>query len=188
MLFGASSGVVIAGPLEDGLAAAQHGDFAAAVQLWRPLAEVGNAEAQYRLGVMYANGKGVAKDVQEAAKWYRLAAAQGHTEALYLIGASYFEGNGVAQDYKEAAKWYRLAATQGDALAQVLLGQMYEGKGVAQDFVREHMWFNLAAAQGDADGAKLRDAIAKRMTAQQIAEAQAMARKCEASNYKECNE
>ena len=61
----------------EGLAAYQRGDFATAIREFRPLAEAGNAWAQYNLGVMYRNGKGVPKDYAEALKWYRLSAAQG---------------------------------------------------------------------------------------------------------------
>jgi TPR repeat protein len=61
------------------------------------------------------------------------------------------------------------------------------GQGVLQDSVKAHMWFNLAAAKGDADGAHNRDSLAKRMTPQQIAEAQKMARDCLARNLKGCD-
>ena len=57
-----------------GLAAANAGDYAAALREWRPLAEQGDANAQSALGVMYDNGPGVARDDAEAVRWYRLAA------------------------------------------------------------------------------------------------------------------
>ena len=70
----------------------------------------------------------------------------------------------------------------------MLLGIMYEqGDGVTQDYVRAHMWYNVAAAQGNTAAAKLRDDFSTLMTPQQIAEGQAMARKCEASKYKDCD-
>jgi TPR repeat protein len=100
----------------------------------------------------------------------------------------YANGKGVTQDYKEAVKWYRLAATQGIALAQYNLGLMYgNGNGVSRDLVRAHMWFNIAAAQGSSDAAQNRIVASKAMTKSQIEEAQEMARKCEGSNYKECD-
>ena len=108
-----SSGVVFAATFEDGLAAAQRGNYAIALQLWRPLAEQGNAEAQYELGVMYFEGQGVAEDFKEAAKWYQLAAEQGNAAAQFSIGFMYAKGQGVAQDFKEAVKWYLLSAEQG---------------------------------------------------------------------------
>jgi TPR repeat protein len=137
----------IAGPLEEGIAAYKREDYATALRLLRPLANEGNPVAQSQLGAMYA------------------------------------EGLGLPQDYSEAIKWYRKAADQGDASAQFNLGLSYQhGKGVAQDYVQAHKWANLAAARSlssetelRANAAKLRDFIAEKMTAAQIAEAQKLA-------------
>jgi TPR repeat protein len=98
----------------------------------------------------------------------------------------------VPQDYQEAVKWYRVAATREDDWAQMRLGSIYaEGKGVPQDFVRAHMWFTLAAAatSGDSEDAatKNRDRVASKMTAEQIAIAQKMARRCQESKLKNCD-
>lgn len=71
-----SSGVVFSGPLDDAQAAYERGDYATALQLLRLLAERGDAEARFHLGMMYARGDGVAQDNKEAVKWYRLAAEQ----------------------------------------------------------------------------------------------------------------
>jgi len=100
----------------------------------------------------------------------------------------YHQGHGVAQDFNEAIKWYRLAAAQGESHAQVALGGMYaKGEGVTQDNLRGNMWFSIAAAHGDAGAGKDRDTLATTMTAAQIAEAQAMADKCQASHYQQCD-
>jgi TPR repeat protein len=89
----------------------------------------------------------------------------------------YAKGEGVPQDYVEAMKWYRLAADQGDADAQINLGVMYaKGDGVPQDYVLAHMWFNLAAAQRNSSAVKNRDIAVSRMTPDQLAEAQRLAR------------
>ncbi len=88
----------------------------------RARAEAGDAEAQYDLGVMYANGLGVPEDDAEAVRWFRLAADQGLANAQYNLGVMYASGEGVPQDYAEAVRWYRLAAEQGDAGAQSFLG------------------------------------------------------------------
>jgi TonB family protein len=72
--------IASADQLEDGLAAYRDGDYAIALKLLRPLAKQGNAKAQHSLGVMYANGQGVAKDDKEALKWYQLAVKQENTE------------------------------------------------------------------------------------------------------------
>ena len=62
----------------------------------RVRAEAGDAEAQYALGVMYANGQGVPQDDTEAGRWYRLAADQGLAEAQYNLGVMYANGNGTS--------------------------------------------------------------------------------------------
>ena len=132
---------------QKGREAYERGDYATALREFRPLAEQGDAKAQYNLGLMYEEGK----------------------FDVHL-------GYGVPRDYAEALKWYRLSAEQGNALAQRNLGLMYANGGVPLDYVQAHMWLNLAAAQGWGDAAKDRDIIAKRMTPAQIAEAQRMAR------------
>src|SRR5713226_5680439 len=85
---------VAAGPYEDGLAAAQHGDYATALRLWRPLADQGHADAQNNLGVMYSNGRGVPQDYAEAARWYSKAADQGFAAGQYNLGIMYEQGHG----------------------------------------------------------------------------------------------
>jgi uncharacterized protein len=104
-----------------------------------------------------------------------------------MLGDMYYFGRGVTQDYGEAVKWYKLAAAQGDASAQYNFGLMYaNGQGVAQDYVIAHMWFNLAAVSGEVYAVKNRDIIATKMTQQQLADAQKLARECAARNYKGC--
>jgi hypothetical protein len=169
--------VLRAGPFEGGQAAYQKGDFEAAARLFREPAGQGNADAQFYLGVMYNFGWGVPQDDHEAARWYRLAAGQGHAEAQYNLGLMYDSGQGVPQDYQEAARWHRLAAGRGNAVAQFSLGLMYaKGEGVPQDYVQAHLWLNLAAAQGEKEAAKWRDDLTQKMTPEQIAEAQRLAR------------
>ena len=144
----------------------------------RLAAEQGAADAQYNVGVAYENGDGVPQDDVEAARWFRLAAEQGEARAQVNLGVMYDTGRGVPQDYAEAVRWYRLAAEQGEASAQFNLGIMYAtGQGVPQDDVTAHMWLNLAAATGHEDARKAREIVAGRMTREQIAEAQARARK-----------
>jgi TPR repeat protein len=103
----------MAGPLEDGVAAFQHGDYATAMGLLRPLAEQGNDRAQVNLGWMYENGRGVPQDHAQAAFWYRKAAEQGNAHAQSNLGAMYANGQGVPQDYAQAVAWFHKAADQG---------------------------------------------------------------------------
>jgi len=177
--------------LQKGLDAASRGDFATALEEWIPLAEQGDADAQYYLGVMYIHGQihgvGVTQDYKSAFKWYKLAADQGDAEAQYSIGRMYNNGLGVIQDYMAAFKWYKLAADQGQARAQYFLGVMYDkGLGVIQDYTLAHMWLNIAASQGDIIAAKNRRTVEHKMTPTQIEEAQKLARECIAKNYKGC--
>jgi len=159
----------------------ERGDFDTALKEWRPLAEQGNASAQYNLGLMYDSGQGVSQDYQEAVRWYRLAADQGVARAQSNLATMYYKGQGVPQDYTEAVKWYRRAADQGNALAQYNLATMYYfGQVVPQDYVLAHMWANLAASTGSEDKVKKRDAIATFMSPQQITEAQRLAREWKA--------
>jgi TPR repeat protein len=89
----------------------------------------------------------------------------------------YYNGRGVPQSDSEALKWYRLAADQGFADAQYNIGIMYgNGEGVPQDNVQAWMWFDLAAEQGSEPAKKNRDVAASRMTSDQMAEAQRLAR------------
>jgi TPR repeat protein len=165
-------------------AAFQKGDYTAALELARPLAETGDAKAQSILGLMNYRGRGVSKDDHDAMKWFRRAADQGDASARAYLGVMFAEGRGVPKDSEEAAKWYRLAADQGDPMAQYNLGLAYAtGEGVEQDSVSAHMWFNLAAARFPAsaarsrsDAVKNREVVAGKMTPEQLAEAQKLAR------------
>jgi TPR repeat protein len=80
------------------------------------------------------------------------------------------------------------AAAKGDERAQYNLGVMYSyGQGVLQDYVRAHMWFNISAVKGDKDAINNRDIAASKMDAQQIAQAQKLARDCLERNLKICD-
>ncbi len=80
-------GFAKAGTFEDGGAAYAVEDYAAALRLWRPLAEQGDAEAQHNLGLMYAEARGVPRDYVKALKWFRLAAECDHAGAQNNLGA-----------------------------------------------------------------------------------------------------
>ena len=181
------SSSVAAQDFQKGLAAAKAGDFATALQEFKPLAAAGDSHAQHNLGVMYELGRGVPQDYKEAVKWYRLAAEQGDADSQYNLGSSYYNGQGVLQDYKEAVKWWRLAAEQGEAMAQTNLGYMHHyGQGVLQDNTLAHMWYNIGSANGNELGGINRDKISKQMTPADISKAQAMAREFMNSGYTKC--
>jgi len=159
-------------------------DHTEAAMLYRQASEKGDPSAQYLLGVIYAKGIGVAQDYAEAEMWYRRAAEQGNVYAQFHLAMIYIDGRWVPPDYIEGVKWYRRAAEQGLAHAQYNLGlRYYLGQGVPQDYVLAHMWFNLATSRFPASGAEMldislksRNLLASKMTPDQIAEAQRLAR------------
>jgi TPR repeat protein len=104
--------------IDEARAAHRRGDYAAALQELRPLADQGDAAAQTLLGYMYEVGQGVAQNDFEALTWYRKAADQGHPPAQHNMGVMYSAGRGVDRDDVAAVLWYRKAADQGLDLAQ----------------------------------------------------------------------
>ena len=154
---------VAASPLEDGYVAYRAMDFGKAAEIWQPLAETGDPTAQYLLGNLYADGKGVARDDAAAFKWFRLAADQGNAAAQYNVAASYAAGVGVAKSEVEAARWFRRAAEQGMPVAQLNLGLLHaSGTGVAKDSVEALKWFEIAFRGLPAGGPRMD--VARAMT------------------------
>lgn len=182
------AGLAWAGPEEDALAAYERKDYAEVLKIVKPAALKGEAWAQFSFGAMYEGGQGVVQDYTEAVKWYRLSAQQGNMSAQYNLGVMYDKGQGVVQDFVEAVKWYRLSAQQGHTSAQNNLGFMYgTGRGVLQDFIKAHSWYNLSAASGNATALENRNTVVNQMTPQQIADAQKLARDCQARQFKGCD-
>lgn len=146
-------------------------------------AKNGSAEAQWAVGLKHAGDS----NYSTTAYWWKLAAAQGYMPALYNLGHLYRDGYGVPQDYAEAAKLLAQAAQQGFFEAQIEIGEMYqEGEGVPQDFVQAHFWFNVAGAKAVTEfdrkrATQAREAIAEKMSGEQIATAQRLARDWKAS-------
>jgi TPR repeat protein/tRNA A-37 threonylcarbamoyl transferase component Bud32 len=130
-------------------------DYAEAVRIARPLAEAGDRDAQFSMGVLYENGLELSQSDQEAAAWYRKAAEQGHVTAQFNLGAMYEEGRGVEKSMTQAFTWYRKAAEQGDAEAQNTVGVLYFlGEGVEQDDIAAVLWYEKAVKQSFAKAQK----------------------------------
>lgn len=156
----------------EAMAAYRIADYRTAYEEFLPLAEGGMAAAQYRLGLMHENGRGVPKDLAEAAMWYGRAAAQGYSSAQYNLGFVLYSRNDIAG----TTEWWSRAAESGDEQAMYSLGFMFAESGRApRDPVRAHMWYDLAAAHGSADAARKRDQLARQMSAAEIAEARRLA-------------
>ena len=148
LLLAASSSV--AADLATGMEAYRRGDYATALREFRPLAERGDPVAQFNLGLMYDNGKGVPEDDRQAVFWWRKAAEQGDAAAQFNLGLMYDNGEGVPEDDRQAVFWWRKAAEQGDAAAQLNLGFMYgNGEGVPEDDRQAMLWYRKAAEQGN---------------------------------------
>ena len=112
-------------------------------------AEKGSAEAQLQLGELYANGRGVTKDLEKAFKWHRKAAEQGLARAEYQLGLDYSEGDGVKRNLADAVKWFERAAEQGLVDAQYELGLCFvSGRGIRENGVEGIKWLRKAADQG----------------------------------------
>ena len=118
------------------------------------LAEAGDAEAQYSLGVAYAQGKAVPKDPVAAARWVRKAAEQGHAEAQFHFASITDQGAGVEQDKIEAMKWFLLAAEGGDSAAQneVGLSHRFGHRGLKRDAAKGYYWLQKSAESSDEVG------------------------------------
>ena len=134
--------------IEEGQAAYNSGNYAAALRYWKPLADQGEAAAQYKLAGLYQFGLGVDRDSALAVTYIRKAAEQGWAEAQSSLSDLYAVGQGVPQDYTQALIWGRKAAEQGLAVAQYNLGYSYEsGQGVPQDYAQALIWYRRAADQ-----------------------------------------
>ncbi|MEX0977031.1 MAG: tetratricopeptide repeat protein [Woeseia sp.] len=155
-----------------GFYAYSEGDYAAALAVWQPLAEEGEAHSQFGMGLLNANGWGLPLDDAAALKWYKLAAGQGHAEAQYNIGVMYQNGWGVDQDDSEAFKWHEAAAESGFPAAQRSLGNMYaNGLGTQVDRTRAYMWLEIAAMLGDSDANFNREGLEPSMAADEVSAA-----------------
>jgi TPR repeat protein len=160
---------------EKGLLAFNSTEYDTALAIWQPLADAGDAESQYGLGMMYGNGFGVAMDDALALKWYGLAAEQGHSGAMCNLAIMHQNGWGVPLNEEEAVRLYSLAAEQGVAEAMVSLGRHFAMDfSDAYDPVEAYKWFSLGALQNDIDAVQKREIIASKLSAEQIAEGSEM--------------
>lgn len=164
--------------LAKGLGAYDVGDYETSLAECQPLAEEGNAAAQFCVGRLYANGFGVAMDDDLALNWYGQAAAQGHSEAQYNLGIMHANGWGVDMNDVEAGKFYKLAADQGYIPAIKSYGSLcHSGMGVEQNIVEAYMWFDIAAQLGDLNSEFKRDQVGEELSAEDLLKAQQMTKR-----------
>lgn len=136
--------------------------FAAGDYIWEerfrkelPLAEQGDAKAQFAIGHMYENGRGTSRDLTKAFIWYSKAAQHGDRKADYKIGMAYLEGAGVGRNYAKAYRWLKKASDKGYVRAHYALGEIYErGLWVKPDLDEAMHWYQLALKGGAGNAAE----------------------------------
>lgn len=128
-----------------GIDAWQRADYASAVAIWRPLAEKGDADAQFNLGQAYRLGRGVPINLALAKSWFEKAATSGHLDAQTTLGLLLFQ-NG---DQASGLRWLKQAAEEGEPRAELVYGTaLYNGDGVTQDRMLGYSYVSRAAGQG----------------------------------------
>jgi TPR repeat protein len=133
-----------------GLAAFKSKDYLRAYKEWKAGAEAGQAEAQFDLGVLYAQGLGVQRDLNQAASWYRKSADQGNAEAQFALGQMYARGWGVPRDTADAIRWFQLSnSVDSDGPPTDWLS--VEGYGIEKDPQQAAYWYQQAANSGHAE-------------------------------------
>ncbi len=145
----AAPGFAATTDFDEGFTSYLSGNYTRAFILWLPLAEAGEIEAQFGLGLLYEQGRGVLRDIEAAASWYARAAEQGSMRAQTQLGGMYARGDGVPEDWSQAIAWWRRAEAQGSMRAMFHLGLAYQyGSGVERDMERAIQWYGQAAALG----------------------------------------
>ncbi|HHH12861.1 MAG TPA: sel1 repeat family protein, partial [Thiolapillus brandeum] len=120
--------------LSSGIAAFEAKHFVQAAELLEPLAEAGEAEAQYRVAIMAQNGLGMVENPLVAYKYMKAAAEAGHALAQHGLAFMYLEGECAEKNPRKAVEWFEKAAEQGLQGSMTTLAMMYqEGNGVEAD-------------------------------------------------------
>src|SRR3954468_24652876 len=139
-----ASSPLAAQSVKAGIAAWQKADYAGAVAIWRPLAEKGDADAQFNLGQAYRLGRGVPTNLAAAQTWFERAANKGHLDAQTTLGLLLFQNGSRAQ----GLKWLKAAAEKGEPRASLVYGTaLVNGDGVTQDPVLGYAYVSRSAAQ-----------------------------------------
>lgn len=136
---------IFAQSVKAGIEAWQKADYAAAVNIWRPLAEKGDMDAAFNLGQAYRLGRGVPINLAAAQTWLERAARKGHIDAQTTLGLMLFQnGNQVS-----GLRWLGQAAERGDARAMLVYGTaLFNGDSLPRDPILGYAYVSRAAAQG----------------------------------------
>lgn len=140
-----------------------------AARWFRRAAEKGHPASQYRLATLFELGQGAPKDFLMAEAWYRRAAEAGHVKAMHNLAVLAVGARGGSANYLTAAKWFAKAADHGLSDSQYNLAILYErGMGVEPNLVKAYQWYAIAARFGDTKAAQKRDALARKITPQEV--------------------
>lgn len=142
--------------VDDGLRAFIARDFDQAYDIWQRLSDKGDLKATYYLSLLYAQGKGVERDMFKAMNLLIAAAEGGSSAAQFSLGSHYQQGRWVERDESQAARWWLAAAEQGNVQAQHNLAGLYlTGRGVKKDESQARYWYKRAADGGSLDSAQI---------------------------------
>jgi len=131
--------------LVSGITAFEGKHFSTAARLLSPLASDGDAEAQFRMAIMYQNGLGMVRNDQLAFENMQAAAKQGHALAMHGLGFMYMEGECADKDMTLAVEWFHKASDAGMQGSMTTLAMMYrDGNGVEQNQEEANRLFTLA--------------------------------------------
>lgn len=151
-------GVYANGPLSpraEGMAAFALDDYATARRLLAPIAEEGDQEAMWSMGVLLANGEGGPRDFAESYRLFRRAAEAGHTRAYYDVGLMYQLGEGRPANMEKATDWYTRGVEIGCGACARMLGLAFVDGREVLDAPQAERWFRRAAELGDLHGMEL---------------------------------
>ena len=127
-------------------------DYRKAAKVFAALAEQGDTEAQYQMGVLCQTGRGVSRDYQKAFDWFLRAAEAGHLKAQYSLGAMYENGWGTPPDASQAAGWYERAARRGHGQALAKVGKAKDSGLLIprnRDLSRDELLLSAAGGDGN---------------------------------------
>jgi len=184
-----------AADLQAGFDAAAKGNYAGAIHEWQPLAQAGDAMAQYNLAYLYRRGLGVRQNDRRAFDLTRQAADQGLADAQFQLADFHAKAIGTSRDLMQAARWAHQAAAQGNTLAtenlpgyvhRVGLTYLRGNEQTKQHRAKAYMWFTMAAALGDAKADTHIAALQKTLSQYRLKKARIAAATCLPSGFTKC--
>ena len=173
----------LSGDLKLGLQAYFNGDFILAHEHLSLSAESNNGDAQYLLGHMFENGKGVEVDEQQSFRWYLASAKNGIPPSQYSVSLRYSSGIGTKKDVQKGLFWLEAAARQGHDFAQFKLGLDLIENGKTKKGL---IWLRIASLAGVSDARKAYSQFAQEYSQRQHEVILKAASRCIRSSYNDC--